>query len=874
MHVTRESSAAVCPVLLGLLLSIMSAVGADVAIASDVTAESAKRSPNFSGPIVEAPSRDFDFRHLRLECEFDWPTKSVTGRVVHTVSSLRDGARRLRLHGINIDVRSVRRVGRGPLSFESFADSIEIDLGRETSVGVELQVAIEYVAHPKRGVFFWMPSHDYPDVPMQLWTQGETEDARHWIPCFDHPSDKLTTEVIVTAPAALQVLANGRRIEERIVGDDRKIVHWLQDKPHTTYLISVVMGTFARWDGDADGVPMSTYVAPRYAERAERSFGLTADMMRFFHRKIGYRYPWDRYDQVCVYGFPFGGMENTAQTTLTERTLHDERAALDVSSMNLVAHELIHQWFGNLVTCKDWGDIWLNESFATFFANLYREHRLGRDEGLLDRHGLATSYFSEDRNEYRRPLATRRYLKPGHVFDSHAYPKGGVILSMLRYVLGDERFFAGMRYYLERHQFRSVETADFRIAMEEATGQSLRWFFDQWVHAGGHPEYKITTEWQSDEPVLQLRVQQTQTVDDLTPLHDMPVVIAVTTPAGMIEHRVRVSKSDETFSFPVAQRPTMVRFDPGNWILKTLSFAKSREELLYQLEHDPDMMGRHRAAVDLKGFLQQESAVATLIERLQKEPFWGVRKAIAETLSRGRGKAVSTALRAVFDIEPHARVRRQIVEALGALKDADAVPLLRKAMSEDRSYYVAAAALRALATVSPDEARSVAQKVFTRESHQDVIAVAAIEVFGAQVKGEKKMAREERLAILLPLSAPGNSRAVREAAIKALGSLGEGNKSVYTGLTSALEDELIYIRLAAVRALGELGDRRAIEPLTELRARDDEVMFRNPRQAIDQALAAIRAAGKPAELQTQIDELRRKNEELETRLKTIEERKS
>ncbi len=861
--------------------------------AVDASEAEVKRSAKFEGPRKEPPSRDFDALHLRLECEFNWQERSVDGVVVHRLRCLRGGVRRVRFDGIGIDVGSVFLDDSKRLRVETLAESIEVELDRELRAGEEISLKIVYKAQPRRGLHFFSPSAMYPDRPKQIWTQGEAEEARHWIPCFDHPSDKLTTEMLVSVPADedLQVISNGRLVKSASVRDGMRLFHWLQDRPHTTYLISVVVGKFAHWRDSGDGIEIGGYVAPHYAAHAERSFGLTRQMLDFFEQKLQYPYPWARYDQVCVHEFPFGGMENTTVTTLTERTLHDERAALDVTSMDLVAHELIHQWFGNLVTCKDWSQIWINESFATFFANVWREHHLGRDEGLHDRLDQAERYLREDRGEYRRRLVSRRYRSPSDLFDRHAYPKGARILHMLRYVLGEDEFYRGLSHFLKRNEFRSVETADVRIALEEATGQSLRWFFDQWMHGGGHPHYRIRKSWDRDEGTLQVRVEQVQKVDDLTPLFDMPVVLRIVTPSGTVDRRVRVAKAKETFTFPVAERPRMVRFDPDDYILKEVDFERSLEELVYQLEHCDDMLGRLEAARELASFKRDTKAVAALLRALQGEAFWGVRRAIVRALAEAEVSrdSIAHALMTRFDSEEKAAVRRASVTALGAVlgEDDDAAigsdeddgsrddvaAFLRRVVDDDASYYVVADAVSALGKLLKAGAQADAEAALSRSSHRDVIRVAAIGVLAAERDAESDEVREQRVETLAQLAKTGSSVPARVAALSGVATLGHGTEAAYESLVAALSDEVARVRAAAVEALAGFGDERAIEELQQLKKRETGNLFRDPIAAIDVAITRIRKADGDGDAK-ELEALRRRSAELEKRIKRLEESRS
>ncbi len=828
-------------------------------------------SPKFSGERREPPDRGADALHLKLEVEFDWEKREVAGKAHHTFRALEDGLRRIRLDAVKLHVLKVEGPSGEKLEFESRPETLKIDLGRERRRGEEIRFAIEYRCRPERGVYFRAPDDAYPRTPKQLWTQGESIEARHWIPCFDHPVDKLTTEVLVKAPEGLMALSNGRLAGEPAASaGGGRVFHWIQDKPHTTYLIAVVVGDFAEYRDEWNGIPIVSYVPRDRAEDAARSFSLTRAMMQFFSDKTGVPYPWAKYGQACVEEFLMGGMENTSLTILTDRTLHDAAAALDVESHGLVAHELAHQWFGDLATCKDWAEIWLNESFATFFENIYREHHLGWDEGVHGRMEQGEAYMAEDRNEYRRPLVSYQYRHPDDLFDAHAYPKGARILSMLRYVLGDGPFFAGVKRYLEERAYQPAETADLRQAMEEVSGASLRWFFDQWVHGGGHPVYKVGTEWDERSKVVRVRVEQTQKVDDLTALFRMPIEIEVVTPSGASLHRVEVARADETFTFPAAERPKMVRFDKRDWVLKELDFPRSREELHYQLREDGEISGRIEAARALAGRLDDDARKA-LLDRLAGEPFWGVRVEIVRALRQAGGPTVRDGLIGAFASEKRSHVRREIVSALGEYPGTVTAAFLRKALGADPSYFVAASALRSLSRLDrlatlPDVYRSL-----ERDSHGEEIRLAAIECIARSEQLEGK-AREEAVNRLLELHKRGQPRFVRSRAGAALARRGRGIERVYTALISAIDDPHPEIRRSTFRALADFGDRRAIEPLRERREKEGHRPFRNPLDDLDEAVKRLEGVGDKDQLLDEIRRLREAGEGLERRIKNLEEK--
>ncbi|MBI4583980.1 MAG: DUF3458 domain-containing protein [Planctomycetes bacterium] len=842
-------------------------------IAAQELGKPRKGADKFNGPPREPPDRPADALHLKLEVAFDWDKEEVAGKATHTLRSFRKNLSRITLDGVELDVQRVTdREGR-PLGFETLPDKVAVQLPQPAQSGEDISFSIEYRCRPKRGIYFRKPDAGATDIPRQVWSQGESNDARHWIPCFDHPSDKLTTEVEVTAPEKMAAVSNGKLASTRPAPDGKgQIFHWKQEKPHTTYLIVVAVGEFAEYRGSWKEVPLIAYVPASQAPNAARSFELTADMMDFFSQKTGFPYPWDKYAQICVHEFLFGGMENTSATVLTEKTLHDERAHLDVDSMDLVSHELAHQWFGDLVTCKDWADIWLNESFATFFATLYRGHRLGWDEEVFDRKGQANGYLAEDRDQYRRPLSTRRYTEADAMFDAHTYPKGGRILAMLMNVLGEEAFFKGIKLYLDRHAYTAVETDDFRLAMEDASGRSLRWFFDEWVHSGGHPEFYVSYTYDEDSRTVRLSVAQKQNTSDGTPIFRMPVDIEITTPSGRTLHRVEISKKEEQFTFPSADRPRLVAFDKHDWILKEIVFPRSREELIYQLENDDALMGRFRAATELGKLGSDAKAREALLRRLRDEPFWGVRAEIASALKNFKEPSVTAALAEAFKSEKKARVRQEILRSLKELPGAETAALARSALEKDLSYFTASEALSALATLEGAKAMPDLLAALERESHNDVIRSTAMASLAELAEKEKLSEAEKKNALdkLIALSDRKLPVSTRAAAIRALGRMGKGAEAVFQVLSQAIDDPFISLRLAVFDALGSLGDPRGIAALQARRGKEGHRPFHDPIDSIDEAIRRIEGRDDKKVLHDELRRLREGQERLEKRFDELE----
>jgi aminopeptidase N len=819
------------------------------------------------GPFTEPPrsvrSRAFDARHVRVELTFNWDRREVRGRAVHELVPYA-AVTRIELDAADMKIAGVALAGDGKkLDFEHRDQKLSITLDRSYPGGEPVSVAIDYlVTEPEHGAHFVLPDESEPSQPKMVWTQSEPEYARYWFPCLDYPSDRLTSEILATVPGDFFVLSNGTLKGKQENADGTRTWDWVQEQPHASYLMSVVAGEFDAYEQDWDGIPVVSYVPKGRSADSARSFQKTPAMVEFFSERFGYRYPWPKYTQICVEEYGWGGMEHTSATTLNVGTLHDERAQLDVSSDGLVSHELVHQWYGDLLTCKDWAELWLNESFATYFATVWTDHDEGPEEAVWKRFEEAESYFKEDKDRYRRPIVSYRYPEPNRMFDRHSYPKGGRVLHMLRFVLGDELFWKAIRHYTKKHEFGVVETAQFRIAIEEATGQGLGWFFDEWLDHGGHPEYDVACDWDDGEKALRMTVKQTQEVDDLTPLFRMPVEIELVTSEKTVLRRVTVSKAEETFHFTLDERPRRVLFDPEDWLLKKLVFHKSKEEWLDQLAHDGHVICRVRAVRALAEWTKDKDVLAALAKAVRDDGFWAVRQEAAKALAKFPGDETRQALLAAAQNDAKSFVRREAIQALESFSHDDTRNTLRKIIAEDRSYYAAAEALKALVKVDREGCRGDLVAAIDRASHREVILKAAADGLADLNDG---LAVPRLMAMLEAPTTPDR----RIAVLGALAKLAGEEIDVTKILGRQAEDARREVRSAAYEALAETGDPAAIELLLARREKEENAGM---IQTIDDNLAKLREKQTQlGKLHKQIGSLEQKNRKLEDRLKKLED---
>ncbi|MEM1009630.1 MAG: M1 family metallopeptidase, partial [Myxococcota bacterium] len=430
------------------------------------------------------------------------------------------------------------------------------------------EVRVKYSAKPRIGLNFVGPDKDYPNKPISVYSQGETEKNRYWYPSYDYTNMRFTSETLFSVPKGFRAISNGRLIEKRTQGGWTTFHHKMEH-PHVNYLLSVVVGEFKVYKQSWKGIPIRSFVYAEDFKHAKRSFKNTPEMMKFFSEKTGVRYPYAKYDQTVVQDFNSGGMENITATTLSRRTIHSKVEHLDYRSDGLVAHELAHQWFGDFVTCRHWHELWLNESFATYFQQLYYEHKWGKKEFFQEREGYAFARYK--RSRYHRPIQTRVYRHPAHVFDAHAYPKGALVLHMIRTKLGDALWWKAINHYLKKHAHQNVETHDFRKALEQVSGQNWIPFFDQWLRRPGHPKLRVSWEYQEQSRLVKLKIKQTQ----MLPYQLDSSVVLTHDDGSQSRFALDIHKKDHEFTFPVPQRPLMVEFEPDANLLADIEVKKS-----------------------------------------------------------------------------------------------------------------------------------------------------------------------------------------------------------------------------------------------------------------------------------------------------------
>ncbi len=849
------------------------------------------------------PDRPGQVEHIFLDLSLDIPKLCYQGSCSIRLLPIRNGIDSLTLDAVNLNIESVQ-VDEVPQSFDYDGEQLSIQLSEATQIGKRLLIAIAYsVAKPQRGIYFIQPDKHYPNKPTQVWTQGEDEDSRFWFPCFDYPGQLSTSEIRVRVPNPLVAISNGELIDTTEDGD-YKIYHWSQQQVHPTYLMALAVGDFAEIRDEWKGKPVTYYVEKGREEDAKRSMDKTPRMIEFLSQKYGYPYPFPKYAQVCVDDFIFGGMENTSTTLLTDRCLLDERAALDNrNTESLVVHELAHQWFGDLVVIKHWSHAWIKEGMASYSEVMWTEEEYSPEEAAYYRLLEARRYLSEDSSRYRRPMVTHVYREAIELYDRHIYEKGSCVYHMIRAQLGDELFWQAIQTFIQDNAHKTVETVDLLRAIEKATGRNLLFLFDQYVYRGGHPDFKVAYSWDGDAKLAKITVTQTQAAEGKNGSKDLfdlkiPIGFGYTqeevrsedlgvknnskliTPNSQLKtFTVRVNEREQSFYFPLENKPQFISFDVGNNYLKTVALEYPISELKTQLEFDPDPISRVYAATALakKGGLE---ATIALSASLKNDPLWGVRVEVAKQLGKiNLDQAFDGLVPALKD--KNAYVRRSVVEALAQIKTAESYKIVRGVLQKgDPSYYVEAAASRAIGAIASanleekpkeDKVLKLLKSVLEEKAGWNEVVRSGAVAGLAEFKTS-----ETALNLLIEYTKLGVPQPLRLATIRALGKISVGQSSanlerILEKLTELAKETFFLTQIAVAAALGQMETPKAVGILRSLTDQTaDGRVRRYAEEEISKVQKNIGSEKNLRQLREDFDQLKQQNQELRSRLENLE----
>jgi aminopeptidase N len=698
-------------------------------------------------------------------------------------------------------------------------------------VGIPTRLQIVYtVTDPPEGLVWTPESPESPGRAAQFHSQGQAESNHYWFPCHDFPNVRMATEIAVSVPKGFLACSNGV-LASRAATPGRpgfETFHWVQDQSHVPYLVSLVVGRFDVVDVGTSRLPMPVYAPAGKGDLVRQTYGRTPRMVALFERLTGRPYPWAKYAHAIVHNFNSGGMENTSATTMFDTAVLDRTALLDGDLDGLISHELAHQWFGDLITCRSWEHIWLNEGFATYFTALWFEHRDGPVPPTPDRDAYQAAIWDDfreviDGDRAEAPavpgMCSKVYRHPWETFRRAAnpYPKGASILHMLRMRLGDDTFFKGIALYVERHAGRTVETSDFRKAMEEVSGLSLLRFFDQWCFRPGVPRIAIRPSWDAAAGRFTLDLEQTQNIDADNPAFavEVPVLLARAGRAGAWL-RVPMDQRTASVSIPLDAPPDYLVVDPAMNVLAVYDVAQPADAWLACLASGPTLASRLRALEAIAALppdaLPADAAarVASVAREERTETL--LRRSAVAALGRLRARDVLLAMtRRWPDSAP---VRRAVVEHLAALAAADGAPpdpavvaILADRFARDPSYAVRAEAVRRLGVLRAPEATEVVAQALRTESQHDQIRQAALEALAS-------LDAPEGLGPAIDFTARRWLPRTRQAAVKAVATLGHHDPDRAVALlASLLSDKPNRVAREAAEGLARFTHPGALEAL-------------------------------------------------------------
>lgn len=762
---------------------------------------------------VYPPDRLADHKRMVLRIDIpDMNTPRFDAVQTLTLAPISKPLSTLTLNAVELDIRKVQMNGRD-LTFSYDGEALSVTFDPPLPAGKDATITTTYsCTAPVDGLFWLTDDNGMAGRPAQIHTQGQPETNRYWFPCHDFPNERLATELVVTVPDTGFTVSSNGELRDESATNGRRTFHWVLDKPHVNYLVTMVVGKFDVVDvaRPGDAVPMPVYVPKGEADKARKTYANTSRMVELFGRLFDEPYPWPRYAQLAVWNFGAGGMENTSATTMYDTAFLDDVALEDADLEGLISHELAHQWFGDYLTCNSWEHIWLNEGFATYLESLWFEERDGFDRGYLYDCWNNMRSAARDRVPAKDPLSrpglvSNLYEHPDDVFrkSSNPYPKGASTLQMLRAKLGDEAFFGGLRSYVDEHKLGTVRTNNLQEHLEKASGLDLQHFFEQWTVRPGTPEVTTKIDWDESAKALRVVVEQTQPISAEVPAFAFDLPLKISDGKAWRDVVIPVTGKRHETSVPLAADPKMVCVDPELHVLMTPTVKQSRSRIIAQLKEGPTVPSRLDAAVLLEEHPGRETTDALLAVMGDTSEFYAVRARAAETLGKlNKSKELMTALQRGVE---NPRVRRAAVAAVVDTGDKDALPMLEKVAANDRSYAVRAAAIRGLGDLGGDAQIPVVMSFIDTPSQHDQIRQAAL---GALAD----LDADEGLTAAMRYTGPGYLQRTRGAAISAIATLADHDSAkAYDAVAPLLYDSVDRVRTSAAFALARIEDERGVD---------------------------------------------------------------
>lgn len=759
--------------------------------------------------LKQYPShRIVDAVSMRLELKIpDMNVPRMTGVQTLTVETI--GPREVGeivIDAVEMKIESIAANGHD-VKFEHADGKLRIMFSPMLKAGSRTDIVTKYIVdNPSTGLHWTTESPAWPGRPAQIHTQGQPQTNSYWFPCLDFPNERLMTEIIAEVPAGNEVLSNGRLVSKS-TKDGVARFHWLQDKTHVNYLVSLVVGKFDIVDVGTSSLPMPVYAPVGRGHEVKATFGRTPEMMRLFENITGQKYPWDQYAQSIVWNFGAGGMENTSTSTLHESSLIRKEALNDSETQGLIAHELAHQWFGDLLTCNSWEHIWLNEGFATYFTNLWFEKRDGLDAYFGAVQGQFDGIVQADVT--MAPMAggmgSKMYAHPWEVFRraSNPYGKGASVLHMLRVALGDELFQKGIALHVKRRAFKTMETSDLREAFEEVSGRDLHQFFRQWIERPGVPRLNIKTSWADGH--VEVSIEQTQLIDGDNPAFEFALPLAIAHPDGSVTmERVAMSERSREAKIPCAAKPLYVAVDPLLALLAEKNISQPVEAWRVQARSGPTLPAKVQALRALVAVKDEASLPVALQYVDDRGASIQLR---TESMSLVSACASDDALIGIAIKSDAWQLRTAAVNAMkerASASSAKFASIVLNIARDDASGKVRAAAIRALPSFGQRESTQIVESALATEWQDDALRQAGLDALVA-------IGGRESLVKAISCTKEGFLPRTRAHAAGVVVKLASTDPDLaYQALVAMLNSNELRTRMGAGQSLVDLGDKRAI----------------------------------------------------------------
>lgn len=787
--------------------------------------------PRVSVPEPER-TRNYDVQHIKMNVAFDWPERKVMGEVETRISPLSENLTEFEVDAVDFSISNVRDEKNADVRYEYNGKKLKIFPGITLKPGESFTYTVNYTCVPQRGLFFIYPTELNPSLPYQIWTQGEAEDHRYWLPLYDYPNDKTTWEIYVTVDAKYKTLSNGvLELSRKIHDTGERMDHWVMDKPNSTYLIMLAVGDFNVIEATGDGIPVQSYTGKDVDPRdAEYTFRNVPAMMKVLNEKFNYIYPWNKYAQITVEDFTYGGMENTTATVLTKRIIYNHENEPDYTGDGTISHELGHQWWGDLTTCRNWSEMWLNESFATYSESLWLES-LSRDDYDYD---IYTNELAAIRSENvlgRYPV----WSGYGKV-TANEYQKGSVAVHSFRHVLGED-FFPALGYFLKKHEYKNVETQDMVNAFNEYyntkhdDNKDFKWMFDQWIWKAGYPELNVKYDHDENDRKLTLYVKQVQKIDTLTPVFRLPVNVRIKNSTTDRIEKLEVMDEDETFVIDIDAAPDMIVFDHGNNFMDKIYFEKPFTDWKNQYEFSEFAVDRIMALNGLENFLKEDTtsiagkppitinqveALKVFENALNNDPYYGVKIMAARILGKNFVlDRTSDVLKNAYANQSSPRVKREILRSLGNSQRTEDCGFIQAMITDEKNNYIVADGIYALAKCMDRTLMyDFISKFNERPSHRGYLQFAVVDALDSA----DNSVNDPRIKELIKNSAFGTDVESR-VRTNAIGSLRQyaADEDIKALAMKHAEQSAIFVKRALISLLGNSKDKNVADYLRRLK---------------------------------------------------------